>query len=747
MNPEDLRRQNEELGEQIKLLVKTEKRLYLAQRTIERQLERTKLLNRFALESSRSGECREILELAIGMLLRLLRVDQGAAFLAGPGDSWAATAHGHAPGFDPEGAGRATTARIAGLPLERPTVFTPGSRPAAAGVAALLRAAASIFDSAESPEAPAIEIVLPLRRRDGTRLGAVVLRTLDTVVSHHEQLPSEQDVPFLELVCAHVETAVDSVLLHRELAAFAAGLEAKVEERTRDLEAAREQADVSRQQAEALSESLRQLFDHMRQAIVAFGPDGRIVGQCSRQASIVFGKPDLEGETIVDLLFAGVPSFDVERTSFEEWLQASFEVAGDAWDHVNELAPRDLTIRPGTPDERYLVLEFRRMRDERRGIDCVMMLATDETEKWRLEKMSRGKEIEHEQRLAAMRRLVAGGAQLFVQFMEATAARLARLSDVIDGTAADGASLTPGDVEYVFQQVHTIKGEARTFGLDDLETESAALEEKLIVLRSGSKTAEAAEAAAALREHVAAYQARARESLARGRHLLVEASPIGSAVLEQVTVNRSDVRELERTVSALDGGADPGVAAVRAIAARLTSRPFGELVEPLVDAAPRWAERYGKQVSVVVEGHTHPVPPRLIPSLRGALTHMVRNAIAHGIETPRERERAGKAPLGRIRIVCSTEGGTVGVVVEDDGAGIDVEGLRERALAVGNAPPTDDVDLVFASGVSTSKYRDELSGRGVGLIAARKDLASVGYRIDVATEKGCWTRFAVREGA
>jgi chemotaxis protein histidine kinase CheA len=98
--------------------------------------------------------------------------------------------------------------------------------------------------------------------------------------------------------------------------------------------------------------------------------------------------------------------------------------------------------------------------------------------------------------------------------------------------------------------------------------------------------------------------------------------------------------------------------------------------------------------------------------------------------------------------VCSAESGTVGVVVEDDGGGIDVEGLRERAVAVGHAPAGDhDVERVFASGVSTSKYRDELSGRGVGLIAARKDLASVGYRIDVATEKGLWTRFAVREGA
>jgi chemotaxis protein histidine kinase CheA len=305
--------------------------------------------------------------------------------------------------------------------------------------------------------------------------------------------------------------------------------------------------------------------------------------------------------------------------------------------------------------------------------------------------------------------------------------------------------LTPGDVEYVFQQVHTIKGEARTFGLDDLEAESASLEEKLIVLRSEPKTARAADA---LREHVARYQGRARESLARGRDLLVEASPIGGAVLEQMTVNRSDIGELERLVSELDDGADARVAAVRAVAARLTARPFGELVEPLVDAAPRWAERYGKQVSVAVEGHTLPVPPRLIAPLRGALTHMVRNAIAHGIETPRERERAGKGPLGRIRIVCSAEGDRVGVVVEDDGAGIDVEALRERALAVGHGEDVDrDLDLVFASGVSTSKYRDELSGRGVGLIAARRELATVGYRIDVATERGRWTRFAVRDDA
>lgn len=234
---DELRRQNAALDQQVKLLVKTEKRLYVAQRTIEKQLGRIEVLNRFALEASVAERRSDIFRLTIRMILDVLRVDQVAFLLADrSGERWAATEHGGASGFEAQGDGPALPSPMGAPLVEGPVVLGPGSSPPGAGIAWLLGAAAAIFDAPGEPEPPPLQIVLPLWRRNRTPIGAIVLRTLDVAVSLQEELPGLADLPFFELLRAHVETALDSVILHEELSAFAAELEQRVVERTAELE-------------------------------------------------------------------------------------------------------------------------------------------------------------------------------------------------------------------------------------------------------------------------------------------------------------------------------------------------------------------------------------------------------------------------------------------------------------------------------------------------------------------------------
>jgi chemotaxis protein histidine kinase CheA len=175
---------------------------------------------------------------------------------------------------------------------------------------------------------------------------------------------------------------------------------------------------------------------------------------------------------------------------------------------------------------------------------------------------------------------------------------------------------------------------------------------------------------------------------------------------------------------------------------RLRSRPLGETAAGILESAPSWASVEGKSVDVVVERGDVTVAPALVAVLPGVLTHLIRNAIAHGIEVPEDRLAAGKAAEGLIR-VSATKGaaGEACIVVEDDGRGLDAQALR--LLAPDGATPIEEV--IFAAGISTREKPDDLAGRGVGLDAVRTDLARIGYTISVETEPGRFTRFTIND--
>ncbi len=483
----------------------------------------------------------------------------------------------------------------------------------------------------------------------------------------------------------------------------------------------------------AINRSMQQLFDNMRQAIFAFGPELRVVGQHSRQAETLFS-PNIEGQAVYELIFSSCPSWDDSARAFELWSAAIFDQPANEWDEWALLAPTEVTMNPGTDAERNVTLEFRPIVEGDK-ILRVMLLATDETEKRRLEEQMAAQAGEHEQQMALMKKLLAGGAQLFISFMRSANERLSRFEDEL-GT--EDRALRPFEIESLFQHAHTVKGEARAFELEKLEDVCAAMENHLDALRATALKEGSASIGAALQElHQGINDARA--TLNEVRSTFVDASPIGEAILEQTTVNRGDI---DRLLAAVGDRKD----IVAEIAARLASRPFGEAVGRLVEGTPLWAEELGKRATLVVEGRDVLIPPTLARVLSACLTHMVRNSIAHGIEAPEVRETGGKEPIGIVTIMSETAEKGVVVRVGDDGAGLNIRALRNKAESLGiNVAPGREWELIFASGVSTTEVVDAISGRGVGMAAVKGDLESAGYMLDVITEAGKGTTFVIRQ--
>lgn len=180
--------------------------------------------------------------------------------------------------------------------------------------------------------------------------------------------------------------------------------------------------------------------------------------------------------------------------------------------------------------------------------------------------------------------------------------------------------------------------------------------------------------------------------------------------------------------------------------------PFSQTADRLPRGVRDNSLKYGKQAELIIEGRDTLIDKMIVELLYDPMTHLVNNAIAHGIETPEERIAAGKSPTGQIVIRAFHQGNQTVISVSDDGAGINPEAVRAKALAKGVISATqaremsrlDTYDLLFHHGFSTVDQVDDLRGRGVGLDVVRSNLNEIRGTISIDSTIGKGTTFTIR---
>jgi two-component system, chemotaxis family, sensor kinase CheA len=151
--------------------------------------------------------------------------------------------------------------------------------------------------------------------------------------------------------------------------------------------------------------------------------------------------------------------------------------------------------------------------------------------------------------------------------------------------------------------------------------------------------------------------------------------------------------------------------------------------------------RLDKRVELKIAGEGTELDRGLIEKISDPLTHLVRNTIDHGLETPQERTAAGKPAVGTVSLRASQRGGNIVIEVADDGRGLDRERILERAAQRGiriarDAPDAEVWQLVFEAGFSTAAEVTELSGRGVGMDVVKRNIQSLGGSIELLSAPG-----------
>jgi two-component system chemotaxis sensor kinase CheA len=367
-----------------------------------------------------------------------------------------------------------------------------------------------------------------------------------------------------------------------------------------------------------------------------------------------------------------------------------------------------------------------------------------------------------------------------------------------------------GLVDAVLRDVHTLKGNAFSLGFAPLSEFAHALEDLLERLRSRELSVTTPlvslmlAALDALREllpdaiagndELRPAQARVLETLRRAQSepsaTLVEAARLPAGGRAEAPVRRGDeagaraqtlrvdvekldamlnlsgeiavrLRSLRGLIERVRGAGREELLEVhdeterlhRALQEHVTKArmvPVGPTFHSFVRAVRDGAASLGKRARLVVEGEDVEVDTRVIEQLRDALTHMIRNALDHGIEPSDARAAAGKDPCGHIALRALRDAGQMVIEVEDDGAGIDRGAIASRARELGISaepellPPDDLLRLIFEPGFSTQARASAFSGRGVGLDVVLRNVESLHGAIRLESREGRGTRFTLR---
>ena len=200
-----------------------------------------------------------------------------------------------------------------------------------------------------------------------------------------------------------------------------------------------------------------------------------------------------------------------------------------------------------------------------------------------------------------------------------------------------------------------------------------------------------------------------------------------AALLQQARISREVQQELMR---------------IRAVS-------FSTLSERLYRVVRQTARELDKKAELSIEGGELELDRGVLERIGAPLEHMLRNAIAHGIEAVAARTAGGKDETGRISISLRQESNEMVLILADDGAGLDLERLRRKGeemglIAAGHSPGDGELaQLVFVSGLSTAEVVTEVSGRGVGMDVVKNEITAVGGRVEIVTGRGQGTTFTI----
>ncbi|MFO1249818.1 MAG: Hpt domain-containing protein [Inhella sp.] len=477
---------------------------------------------------------------------------------------------------------------------------------------------------------------------------------------------------------------------------------------------------------------IQSMLQNMPQGVLTLVSGGRIHPEYSAYLETIFETRDIANRDAMGFLF--------ERSNLGPDVRSQIEVAiasviGEDsmnYDFNSHLLVGECELETASGARKALEFSWSPICDDGGTVEKLMLCVRDVTELRRLAAEAAGQKRE----LELIGEILGVSQEKFQSFIESSQQFLSENLAVIGSHSERNADA----VNLLFRNMHTIKGNARTYGLLHLTNVVHEAEQAYDLLR---KDEAAVWDATALTAQLDAVQALVSEyakindvTLGRkgpGRRgnvekfLMIDKAQLGQALQQFEGLDRENVAAMREALSGIE----------RTLK-RMGTEPLQDVLAGVVDSLPSLAQELGKPApQVQIEDQGLMIKSQLSGLLRNLFTHLLRNAVDHGIETPVERTAAGKPAQGRIELLASLEGGHYRLVLRDDGRGLALAKIRARAIERGlieaDAQLSDEqvAQLIFLPGFSTAEQVTEVSGRGVGMDAVREFLAREAGRIDL----------------
>lgn len=532
------------------------------------------------------------------------------------------------------------------------------------------------------------------------------------------------------------------------LGAFFDAVESSYEQYETNLKHATTSLELSGKEVEERNRALRvevrkvsNLLNNMKQAVFTVAQDGSIVGPVSKFASDVF-HGDIEGKNIFDVLYRSIPEDSEEFAGLKSAFIAVYGEGELQWELMVDHYPKRLILNQDNGEEQILKVTTSPLWDDNGNVEQLMLIVEDITE---LEALNRKIELEKARSgrsMAIVQELINCARADVEAFFERSHEQYHEINILLETSKHGGEG-----INLIFRHLHTIKGNARSYGLQLMSAVTHKVESEFVRIRENQASLDLSKELPqfkqsfmpALLEQMTEYQEMMKK--------LYSGSSSGGASglhAEKIDAFRSFLQSVSGKLNPelLDMIDNQFLEAAGKTASSQWKTAITSSVQRTADATEKTVSLNWKSDIILLDDPT----ARRIEEM---LIHIVSNAVDHGIEDGSARAAAGKKPEAQVTVDVSLTPAALEIKISDDGRGIDPKKIAEVAVGKGlltedqafKMSPHDLINLILRPGFSTKSETSMISGRGVGLDVVQSRLEEMGGKLTIHSEVGKGSEF------
>ncbi len=465
---------------------------------------------------------------------------------------------------------------------------------------------------------------------------------------------------------------------------------------------------------------IQAMLENMPQGVLTVLPGGVIHPEYSAYMETIFGTKEIAGKTLMDLVFTNTSLGSDALSTVEVAVGSVIGEDSMNYEFNSHLLVTEFDKTMPDGEVKSLELSWSPITDDNDTVEKLMLCVRDVTELKRLASEAGAQKRE----LEIIGEILGVSQEKFGEFIDSAKKFVAENKEILQKTPQKDMDA----VGLLFRNMHTIKGNARTYGLLNMTNTVHETEQVYDELRKDpekvweqeSMLAQLAEVDALLDEYHKINDVKlGRKGPGRRgsveKFLMVEKDQVARALELIKAAKAADAQAMANALHEVDQ-----------TLSLIGTEKIDHVLAGILESMPSLAKELGKEPpKISIEDHGIVVRTQIVGLLKNVFTHVFRNSMDHGLETADVREAAGKSAAGHIRLNLSIKDGRLQFKLGDDGRGLAVAKIRQKAIdnglipADGNTPPEEIAQLIFASGFSTAEKVTEVSGRGVGMDAVK----------------------------